>query len=136
MPEIESSFYTGALDGTPQVKLDGRRFNTSVVGYNIEWTGDAAQNDTLKLFQTNPNFVPLFFVIDYTAFGGGVTLDIGTAAAEARFIAALSIATAGRTVLPVLDNTVLPAKLDIIAKFEGANPASGTLKVTLLGLAI
>lgn len=141
MAELESSFYTGAIDGQPQTKLDGRLFNASLVSYTVEWTGDAAQNDTLKLFKVWSTFRPIFLVIDHTAFGTSVVLDIGDNAGTPdpdRFYDGLDVSAAGRSVVPVANagQDVLANGEEIVATFLGANPASGTLKVTVIGSTI
>lgn len=141
MPEFESSFYTGAIDGQPQTKLDGRLFNASLVSYTVEWTGDAAQNDTLKLFKVFSTFRPLMLIVDHTAFGSSVVLDIGDNAGTPdpdRFYDGLDIAAAGRSVLPVANagQGILANGEEIVATFLGANPAAGTLKVTVIGSTI
>lgn len=135
MTEHKSSYYTGAVDGQPQTKLDGRKFNASLAAYHVVWTGDAAQNDTLKLFKTNKGFVPQFVLIDRTALGSSVVLDFGDGTTADRWINGFDASGAGQTLVAVEDPTPLVGE-DVIVTFLGANPASGTLKITLFGLTI
>ena len=139
MAEVLSAFYD-ATTGTPPVLLDGRQFNAQLVGYRIAHPStDFAQNDTLKLFKLYRPLMPQFIMVDHTAFGTSVTLDIGDNASTPdpdRFVVGLDISAAGRSINPVLDQTIMLPGEEFVASFLDANPDAGAIEVTIFGLAV
>lgn len=130
-----------ALDATPQDKVDPARWNGKVHVYGFTWTGDAAQNDLVELVRLPPGLRIITGRLDYTAFGAAVTLDLGTAATENAFKSALDVSGAGQA--NFADTTALgmmgsnqTSGVSLYAKFEAANPASGTLSGYVLVSAI
>ena len=122
-----------ALDTNPQDKVDPGRWNGKVHVYGFTWTGDAAQNDTVELVRLPPGIRIIVGRIDYTAFGAGVTLDLGNATTENAYRNALDVSVAGQagfaetTALGMM-GAIQTSGISLIAKFEAANPDSGTLR--------
>lgn len=139
MAEVTSAFYD-AITGTPPTLLDGRQFNAQVVAYRIAHPStDFAENDTLKLFKLYRPMIPQFIMVDHGAFGSSVTLDIGDNASTPdpdRFVVGLDISAAGRSINPVLDQSVMLPGEELVASFLDANPDAAAIEVTVFGLAI
>lgn len=99
----------------------------------FSWTGDAAQNDFVELCRLPEGARVYRGYLDYTAFGASVTLDIGDGTTENKYVSALSVATAGQAnfattnALFGLGRERLSTNTTLTAKFEAANPASGSI---------
>lgn len=130
-----------SLDASPQDKVDPTRWNGKVHVYGFTWTGDAAQNDLVELVRLPPGIRIITGRIDYTAFGVGVTLDLGNATTENAYKSALDVSGAGQagfaetTALGMMGSNQTSG-ISLMAKFEAANPASGTLSGYILVSAI
>lgn len=130
-----------ALDARPTDLVDPTRWNGKVHVYGFTWTGDAAQNDTVELVRLPPGVRIIVGRVDYTAFGASVTLDLGNATTENAYKSALDVSAAGQagfaetTALGMM-GSIQTSGISLIAKFEAANPASGTLSGYVLVSAI
>lgn len=99
----------------------------------FSWTGDAAQNDLVELCRLPEGARIYRGYLDFTAFGASVTLDIGDGTTENKYVSALSVASAGQSnfattnALYGLGRERLTANTTLTAKFEAANPASGSI---------
>lgn len=110
----------------------------------FSWTGDAAQNNTVHLMTLPKGSSVLHGRVAFTDFGSSVTMDIGTAVDgvavdEDHWAAAIDVATAAgqsdfanTLALYGLGSEVLTAETEVWAKFEAANPDSGTIKGYIL----
>lgn len=110
------------------------------------WTGDAAQNDTVHLFDLPPGARVLHGRVDFTDFASTVTMDIGTAVDgavvdEDHWAAAIDVSGAAgdsdfanTIALNGLGSEQLTVLTEVWAKFEAANPASGTIRGYMLYL--
>lgn len=129
-----------AMRAVPQQKLRPDEWGGEVRVAYFDWTADAAQNDFVELTKLPLGSRILGGRLDFTAFGASVTLDIGDETTENLFLSAKDVSAAGQsdfanTVALGLDSVVVAATtpkyagfVTIQAKFEAANPASGTLK--------
>jgi hypothetical protein len=121
------------LRASPVVKPDSGQSNGKVRCDVFSWTGDAAQNDLVELVRLPVGARIMTAVVNYTAFGASVTLDVGDSTTENKYLSALSVAAAGTSdfantnALYGVGRERLSTSVTVIAKFEGANPASGSL---------
>lgn len=115
-------------------------------------TVDAAQNDTIGLFEvsSSAHLSQLLSLLQFSAFGAGVTLDcgfatdaaLGVSAKTAVLVSALSVAAAGsdklvkalgiadqfKAVWELAGLAADPrANLLVVVTLAGANPASGSI---------
>lgn len=118
---------------TPPVKQSPTEKNKSTTVF-FDYTGDAAQNDTLELVVIPKGVRIKTGFIDFDDFGTSVTLDIGDGTTEDKYLAALDIATAAGT--SSFANTYArygcgreetSASFTLTAKFEGGNPGSARI---------
>lgn len=123
-----------ALDANPQDKVDPTRWNGKTHTYCFTWTGDAAQNDLVEVLRLPPGVRVLRGRCDFTDFGSTVTMDIGTAADEDHWGAAIDVSGAAGNAdfantlaLFGLGSELLTAATSVFLKFEAANPVSGTV---------
>ena len=122
-----------SLRASPVVKPDSGQSNGKVRTQVFSWTGDAAQNDLVELVKLPVGARILTASVNYTAFGASVTLDVGDSTTENKYLSALSVAAAGTSdfantyALYGVGRERLGTAVTVIAKFEGANPASGSL---------
>lgn len=133
MATLYSDQITG-LRATPQSKPDSTVSNGKVRTQVFSWTGDAAQNDLVELCRIPVGARILTGFIDFTDFGTSVTLDIGDGTTENKYLSGLDVATAAGTsafantyALYGVGRERLSAGITLTAKFEAANPASGSL---------
>lgn len=132
-----------ALDANPQDKVDPTRWNGKVHAYCFTWTGDAAQNDLVEVLRLPPGVRVLHGRVDFTDLGTSVTMDVGTAADEDHWAAAIDVATAAARAdianslaLYGLGVELLTVQTSVYLKFEAANPDSGTVAGYMLVSAI
>jgi hypothetical protein len=100
----------------------------------FSWTGDAAQDDTVKLRTLKKGMRVMGGRIGYTAFGASVTLTLGDGTTAAKYLGSTSIASAGASDFA---NTIalsglgkdgeLSSDVTLTATLGGADPASGSL---------
>lgn len=102
---------------------------------HFTFTGDVAQNDFVELARLPVGARIFHGRIDFTDFGTGVTLDIGDGTTENKYLSALDVATAaGQSdfanthALFGLGRERLSTAITLTAKFEAANPDSGTIR--------
>lgn len=100
----------------------------------FSFTGDVAQNDLVELCRLPEGARIYHGRIDFTDFGTSVTLDIGDGTTENKYISALDVATAaGQSDFANtyarygLGRERLSTGITLTAKFEAANPDSGSL---------
>lgn len=121
------------LRASPQTKPDSGQSNGKVRTQVFSWTGDAAQNDLVELVKLPVGARILTASVNHTAFGASVTLDVGDGTTENKYVSALSVAAAGTSdfantyALYGVGRERLGTAVTVIAKLEGANPASGSL---------
>lgn len=158
MAELYGANITAKLQDRPN-NVDPGNYGGQYRSVQDQFTGDAAQNDTVFMF-TVPSDAVLshaLSVLAFTAFGAGVTLDIGFAAdtsidsdgagtpyagddnalataisvasaGEVKLLEALGPADFGKKAYQLAGITASPKKdLKVVATFKGGNPASGTL---------
>ncbi len=133
MATLYSDQITG-LRATPQSKPDSGVSNGKVRCDVFTWTADAAQNDFVALVRLPVGARILHGRLDFTDFGTSVTLDIGDGTTENKYLSGLDVATAAGNAdfantyaLYGLGRERLSTAITLTAKFEAANPASGTL---------
>jgi len=138
MPTLYSDQITG-LRANPQTKPDSGEARGKLRCSVFSWTGDAAQDDLVELVRLPIGARILNGFVDFTDFGTSVTLDIGDSTTENKYLSALDIATAAGTsafantwALYGLGRERLTTVITLMAKLEGANPASGTLRGYIL----
>lgn len=131
------------IDNRPTDMVDPTRWNGKVHCYMFTWTGDAAQNDFVEVLRLPPGVRVLQGRVDFTDLGTSVTMDIGTAASENRYLSAQDVATAAgqadfanTLARNGLGSDLLTAETSIFLKFEAADPVSGTVAGYLLVSAI
>ncbi|WP_332772938.1 hypothetical protein [Phenylobacterium sp.] len=114
-------------------------------------TVDAAQNDLISLGSLPSTAIinPTTSFIQFGDLGTSVTMDVGSAAAENALVAAADVATAAGSV-GVLASVAITdlwkplwellglsedpgGFIELFAKLEGANPASGTVAWQICG---
>lgn len=120
---------------TPPVMNDSAGAGGKLRIANFTYTGDVAQNDLLELVRLPKGARIQYGRIDFTDFGTSVTLDIGDGTTENKYASAVDIATAAGQAdfantwaLYGLGREQLSANITLTAKFEAANPDSGTLR--------
>jgi hypothetical protein len=152
MPDV-----LGVLVGTPEAAALPMRINKAYKGgaqhvlVRDFYEGDLAQNDRILLGKIRSDAIldPLTSVIWFDDLGTSVTMDIGSTAAENALVAAQDVATAAGScsILKSVDIANYHKKLwqllglsadpgvpiEIWAKFEGANPATGTVAWQIIG---
>lgn len=133
MATLYSDQITG-LRATPQTKPDSGVSNGKLRCEVFSWTGDAAQNDLVELCRLPVGARIMHGRVDFTDFGTSVTLDIGDGTTENKYLSAADVATAAG--LSDFANTYaryglgrerLSTAITLTAKFEAANPDSGSL---------
>lgn len=99
------------------------------------FTGDVAQNDTVELARIPEGARIYSGRVDFTDFGTSVTMDIGDGTTENKYASAIDVATAaGQSdfantwALYGLGRERVTAGFTLTAKFEAANPDSGTIR--------
>lgn len=134
MATLYSDQITG-LRATPQTKPDSGVSNGKERVECFTWTGDAAQNDFVELCRLPVGARILGGRVDFTDFGTSVTLDIGDGTTENKYLSALDVATAAGQAdfantwaLYGLGRERLATAITLTAKFEAANPDSGSLR--------
>ncbi|MFY7808470.1 MAG: hypothetical protein ACOVSV_05755 [Fimbriimonadaceae bacterium] len=134
MPTFYSDQITG-LRATPQSKPDSGVSNGKVRVQAFSWTGDAAQNDLVELVRLPVGARIITGFVDFTDFGTSVTLDIGDGTTENKYLSASDVATAAGTsdfantwARYGLGRERLSVVTTLTAKFEAANPDSGSLR--------
>lgn len=149
--------FLGALVGTPEAAAEPPRINKAYKGgaqhvlVRDVFEGDLAQNDRILLGKIRSDAIidPLTSVIWFDDLGTSVTMDIGSTAAENALVAAQDVATAAGScsILKSVDIANYHKKLwqllgltadpgvpiEIWAKFEGGNPATGTVAWQIIG---
>lgn len=133
MATLYSDQITG-LRATPQSKPDSGVSNGKLRCEVFSWTGDAAQNDYVELCRLPVGARIMHGRLDFTDFGTSITLDIGDGTTENKYLSALDVATAAGNsdfantyALYGLGRERLSTAITLTAKFEGGNPASGSL---------
>lgn len=119
---------------TPPTKQDPSEAGRLFVKH-FTFTGDVAQNDLVELCLLPAGARVYHGRVDFTDFGSSVTMDIGTSTDEDHWAAAIDVATAAGQAdfanthaLYGLGREALTAATMVIAKFEAANPDSGTIR--------
>lgn len=138
------------LKSTPLVSV-AHKGGMDKVLIRDRWTGDAAQNDLISLGKLSSKAVinPITSFIWFTDLGTSVTMDVGSAATENALVAAADVATAAgsvsvlasvaitnhwKTLWELLGLATDPGgEIELFAKLEGANPASGSLSWQIMG---
>lgn len=128
MAQFNSDQYKKAYVDVPRVRVAINSWGgrVRIKWFDVPATVGLAQNDTVRLCKLDNNSRVIGGRVHFGAYGASVTLDIGTAAAEDRYLAALDISSAGEgnfgDTLTLNFGDKLTAETDLIAKFEGANP--------------
>ena len=122
-------------DLNPITKLDSSFSEGKVRIKCFDWTGDAAQNDTVQLCTLPKGARIIEGYLDFTDFGTSVTLDIGDGTTENKYLSAHDVAAAaGNTAfantwaLYGMGREALASNITLTAEFEAANPDSGSLR--------
>lgn len=119
----------------PITKLDSSYSEGKLRVKAFDWTGDAAQNDTVQLCTLPKGARIVEGYLDFTDFGTSITLDIGDGTTDNKYLAALDVATAAGNsafahtwALYGMAREALSANITLTATIEGGNPASATLR--------
>ena len=122
------------LDLTPQTKLDSSYSEGKVRVKCFDWTGDAAQNDTVQMCTLPKGARILTGFIDFADYGTSITLDIGDGTTDNKYGAAIDVATAAGTsafantyALYGMGREALTSNITLTFTFEGGNPGSARI---------
>ena len=138
MRALYATFYSDqitSLRATPQTKPLSDESRGKLRVSRFSFTGDVAQNDLVELARIPEGARIYSGRLDFTDFGTSVTLDIGDGTTENKYLSAADVATAaGQSdfantwALYGLGRERLSAGITLTAKFEAANPDSGTIR--------
>lgn len=138
MRALYATFYSDQitqLRATPQTFPLSDESRGKLRVSHFTYTGDVAQNDLVELCRLPEGARIYSGRIDFTDFGSSVTLDIGDGTTENKYLSALDVATAAGQAdfanthaLYGLGRERLTAGITLTAKFEAANPDSGTIR--------
>lgn len=123
------------LDLTPQTALNSSFSEGKVRIKCFDWTGDAAQNDTVE-FCTLPKGARIISGrVDFDDMGTSITLSIGDGTTAAKYLSALDVATAaGQSdfantwALYGLGREALASNITLTGTLGGGNPGSGSIR--------
>lgn len=137
MRALYATFYSDQitlLRATPQSKPLSDESRGKLRVSHFTFTGDVAQNDFVELCRLPEGARIYHGRVDFTDFGSSVTLDIGDGTTENKYLSALDVATAaGQSDFANtharygLGRERLTSGITLTAKFEAANPDSGSL---------
>lgn len=123
------------LRATPQSKPMSGESNGKLRVAAFTFTGDVAQNDLVELARIPEGARIYSGRVDFTDFGTSVTMDIGDGTTENKYASAIDVATAaGQSdfantwALYGLGRERVSAGFTLTAKFEAANPDSGSVR--------
>lgn len=138
MRALYTTFYSDqitSLRATPQTKPLSDESRGKLRVSRFSFTGDVAQNDLVELARIPEGARIYSGRIDFTDFGASVTLDIGDGTTENKYASAIDVATAAGQAdfantwaLYGLGRERVTAGFTLTAKFEAANPDSGTIR--------
>ena len=123
------------VDLNPITKLNSSFSEGKLRVKCFDWTGDAAQNDTVQ-FCTLPKGARIIEgFLDFTDLGTSVTLDVGDGTTADKYAAAIDVATAAGTsafantwALYGMGREALAADITLTGTLEAANPVSGSIR--------
>ena len=128
-----------SLRATPQTKPLSDESRGKLRVSRFSFTGDVAQNDLVELCRLPEGARIYSGRVDFTDFGTSVTMDIGDGTTENKYASAIDVATAaGQSdfanthALYGLGRERLSAGITLTAKFEAANPDSGSIRGYIL----
>lgn len=137
MRALYATFYSDqitSLRATPQSKPMSGESNGKVRVAHFSFTGDVAQNDLVELCRLPEGARIYHGRVGFTDFGTSVTMDIGDGTTENKYASAIDVATAAgqsdfanTNALYGLGRERLSAGITLTAKFEAANPDSGSI---------
>lgn len=138
-----ATFYSAQVTknrAKPQQPLAANEWGGEVRVAYFSFTGDVAQNDIVELALLPVGARVLRGRVDFSDFGTSVTLDIGDEITENKFLSAADVATAAGqadfantaalgmgAVLAKPTSPKYAGFNTLQAKFEAANPDSGTI---------
>jgi len=142
MRALYATFYSDQitlLRATPQSKPLADESRGKLRVSHFTFTGDVAQNDLVELCRLPEGARIYSGRVDFTDFGTSVTMDIGDGTTENKYASAIDVATAaGQSdfanthALYGLGRERLSAGITLTAKFEAANPDSGSIRGYIL----
>lgn len=142
MRALYATFYSDQitnLRATPQVKQIADESRGKLRVSHFTFTGDVAQNDFVELCRVPVGARIYHGRVDFTDFGTSVTMDIGDGTTENKYASAIDVATAAGQAdfanthaLYGLGRERLSAEITLTAKFEAANPDSGSIRGYIL----
>jgi len=142
MRALYATFYSDQitlLRATPQSKPLADESRGKLRVSHFTFTGDVAQNDLVELCRLPEGARIYSGRVDFTDFGTSVTMDIGDGTTENKYASAIDVATAaGQSdfanthALYGLGRERLAAGITLTAKFEAANPDSGSIRGYIL----
>lgn len=138
MRALYATFYSDQitqLRATPQTFPLSDESRGKLRVSHFTFTGDVAQNDFVELCRLPEGARIYSGRVDFTDFGTSVTMDIGDGTTENKYASAIDVATAaGQSdfanthALYGLGRERLTAGITLTAKFEAANPDSGSIR--------
>ena len=138
MRALYATFYSDQitqLRATPQTFPLSDESRGKLRVSHFTFTGDVAQNDFVELCRLPEGARIYSGRVDFTDFGTSVIMDIGDGTTENKYASAIDVATAaGQSdfanthALYGLGRERLTAGITLTAKFEAANPDSGSIR--------